>query len=82
MFVCVVADLCVAEGHVLTQSVDVLLTGVVQLRVQTDVLRLQVHEGFSGFTENTDTKKNTETFNLCRREKKKRRSTEGNIISR
>ncbi len=35
------ADLCVAEGHVLTQSVDVLLTGVVQLRLQADVLWLQ-----------------------------------------
>lgn len=36
-----VAHLCVAEGHVLTQSIDVLLTGVVQLWIQTDVLRLQ-----------------------------------------
>lgn len=41
MFVCVAADLCVAEGYALTQSVDVLLTGVVQLRLQADVLRLQ-----------------------------------------
>lgn len=41
VFVCVAADLCVAELYVLTQSVDVLLTGVVQLRLQADVLRLQ-----------------------------------------
>lgn len=47
---CAAADLCVAEGHVLTQSVDVLLTGVVQLRLQADVLGLQrLRRGFCGF---------------------------------
>lgn len=37
-------DLCVAEGHGLTPLGDVCLAGVVQLWVQTDVLRLHVHK--------------------------------------
>lgn len=32
-------DLCVSKGHVLAQPPDVLLTGVVELRLQTDILR-------------------------------------------
>lgn len=41
---CVAADLCVAKCHILTQFDPVLPTGVIQVRVQADVFRLQVHE--------------------------------------
>ncbi len=58
VYVCVAADLRVAEGHILTQSVDVLLTGVVQLRQQADVLRLQ------RFTEDRENLEKTQTFHL------------------
>lgn len=66
---CAAADLSVAEGHVLTQSVDVLLTGVVQLRLQADVLRLQrLKRGFCGFNRKTQSKKTQKLF-ICAGEK-------------
>lgn len=36
-----VADLCVAGGNFLTEPVDVWLTGVEELGVQSNILRLQ-----------------------------------------
>lgn len=61
---CAAADLCVAEGHVLTQLVDILLTRLVQLRLQADVLRLQRFREELVDSQKT-CRENTETFNPC-----------------
>ena len=70
MFACATSDLRVAVRHILTQPGDVLLAGVVQLRLQADVLRLQrFQRDLGGFTENKQAERKKE------REKEKQTQT-------